>query len=74
MPTYLNRYELLCCINQGARHREAAKRLAVAIQVFDFIKVHAILFGSQAAEAFLKCNVLNKMTSLEMPDSYLVLL
>ena len=33
-------------------------------------KLHAIIFESQAAEAFIKCNVLNKMTSLGMPDSY----
>lgn len=33
----------------------------------------AILFESQAAEAFIKCNALNKMTSLGMPDSYAVL-
>lgn len=32
--------------------------------------LHAIVFESQAAEAFVKCNVLNKMTSLGMPDSY----
>jgi len=32
----------------------------------------AILFENQANEAFIKCNVLNKMTALGMPDSYAV--
>jgi Transposase DDE domain len=32
--------------------------------------LHAIIFESQATEAFIKCNVLNKMTSLGMPESY----
>jgi hypothetical protein len=32
--------------------------------------LRAILFENQAAEAFIKCNVLNKMTSLGMPISY----
>jgi hypothetical protein len=32
--------------------------------------LHAILFESQATEAFVKCNVLNKMTALGMPESY----
>jgi Transposase DDE domain len=32
--------------------------------------LHAILFESQATEAFVKCNVLNKMTALGMPKSY----
>jgi len=32
--------------------------------------LRAILFESQATEAFIKCNVLNKMTSLGMPESY----
>ena len=35
--------------------------------------LNAILFESQAAEAFIKCNVLNKMTSLGMPESYPVM-
>jgi hypothetical protein len=30
-----------------------------------------ILFENQAVEAFSKCNVLNKMTSLGMPESYI---
>ena len=34
--------------------------------------LHAILFESQAVEAFIKCNVLNKITSLGMPQSYVV--
>jgi hypothetical protein len=34
--------------------------------------LRAILFESQAVEAFIKCNALNKMTSLGMPDSYTV--
>ena len=32
--------------------------------------LHAIIFESQAAEAIIKCNILNKLTSLGMPDSY----
>ena len=32
--------------------------------------LYATLFESQATEAFVKCNVLNKMTALGMPDSY----
>jgi hypothetical protein len=32
----------------------------------------AILFESQAAEAFVKCNILNKMTALGMPESYAI--
>jgi hypothetical protein len=35
-------------------------------------KLHAILFESQAAEAFIKCNILNKMTSLGMPNSHAI--
>jgi hypothetical protein len=35
--------------------------------------LNAILFESQATEAFIKCNVLNKMTSLGMPESYAVM-
>lgn len=34
--------------------------------------LQAILFESQAVEAFVKCNALNKMTSLGMPDSYAI--
>jgi ABC-type uncharacterized transport system fused permease/ATPase subunit len=34
--------------------------------------LHAISFESQAAEAFVKCNVLNKMTALGMPKSYVI--
>ena len=34
--------------------------------------LHAILFKSQAVESFIKCNVLNKMTSLGMPESYAI--
>lgn len=34
--------------------------------------LHAISFESQAAEAFIKCNVLNKMTALGMPKSYVI--
>lgn len=34
--------------------------------------LHAILFESQATEAFIKCNVLNKMTVLGMPKSYAI--
>ena len=40
-------------------------------QIFDD-NLHAISFESQAAEAFIKCNILNKMTSLGMPDSYVI--
>jgi hypothetical protein len=40
-------------------------------QIFDD-KLSAILFESQANEAFVKCNVLNKMTSLGMPESYVL--
>ena len=32
----------------------------------------ARLFENQAQEAFVKCNILNKMTALGMPDSYAV--
>ena len=32
--------------------------------------LRAILFENQATEPFIKCNVLNKMTSLGMPASY----
>jgi hypothetical protein len=32
--------------------------------------LRGILFESQAVEAFIKCNVLNKMTELGMPESY----
>jgi hypothetical protein len=32
----------------------------------------SFLFESQAADAFIKCNVLNKMTALGMPKSYAV--
>jgi hypothetical protein len=35
--------------------------------------LNAILFDSQANEAFIKCNILNKMTSLGMPESYVVM-
>ena len=35
-------------------------------------KLIARLFNSQANEAFIKCNILNKMTSLGMPVSYVV--
>lgn len=34
--------------------------------------LHAISFESQAVEAFTKCNVLNKMTSLGMLKSYVI--
>lgn len=34
--------------------------------------LHAILFENQIVEAFVKCNALNKMTALGMPDSYAV--
>lgn len=34
--------------------------------------LHAILFENQAVESFIKCNILNKMTSLGMPDSYVI--
>lgn len=34
-------------------------------------KLSARLFNNQANEAFIKCNILNKMTSLGMPDSYI---
>jgi len=34
--------------------------------------LQAIIFENQSREAFIKCNVLNKMTSLGMPDSYAV--
>jgi hypothetical protein len=33
-------------------------------------KLSAITFDRQASEAFTKCNILNKMTALGMPDSY----
>lgn len=32
--------------------------------------LHAIIFESQATEAFIKCNMLNKMTLLGMPENY----
>jgi hypothetical protein len=35
-------------------------------------ELKAIIFDSQANEAFIKCNILNKMTSLGMPESYAV--
>ena len=35
--------------------------------------LEAVIFHSQAVEAFIKCNVLNKMTDLGMPDSYAVI-
>lgn len=35
-------------------------------------ELSARLFESQANEAFIKCNLLNKMTSLGMPESYVV--
>lgn len=35
-------------------------------------QLKAILFKSQATEAFIKCNVLNKITSLGMPESYVI--
>lgn len=35
-------------------------------------KLKAISIDSQAVEAFIKCNILNKMTSLGMPESYVV--
>jgi len=35
-------------------------------------KLHAILFENQATEAFVKCNALNKMTAIGMPESYAV--
>lgn len=34
--------------------------------------LHAITFESQATEAFIKCNILNKITSLGMPSSYAI--
>jgi hypothetical protein len=35
-------------------------------------KLKSILVDNQAVEAFIKCNILNKMTSLGMPESYVV--
>jgi hypothetical protein len=35
-------------------------------------KLSARVFESQAAEAFVRCAALNRMTQLGMPDSYAV--
>ena len=56
---------------QSGYHR----RSLAETTMFRFKKIfgdnlRAILFENQAAEAFIKCNVLNKMTSLGMPASY----
>ena len=34
--------------------------------------LHAITFERQATEAFIKCNIINKITSLGMPSSYAI--
>lgn len=51
------------------------RRSIAETTMFRFKKIfgndlHAILFENQAVEAFIKCNALNKMTSLGMPENY----
>lgn len=58
---------------QNGYHR----RSIAETTMFRFKKIfgadlRAVLFGSQANETFIKCNALNKMTSLGMPESYAV--
>ena len=58
---------------QSGYHRRSLAETAI----YRFKKIFgehlkAVIFHSQAVEAFIKCNVLNKMTDLGMPDSYAV--
>lgn len=58
---------------QNGYHRRSLAETAM----YRFKKIfgghlRAIIFQSQAVEAFIKCNALNKMTALGMPDSYAV--
>lgn len=58
---------------QNGYHRRSLAETAM----YRFKKIfgghlRAIIFHSQAVEAFIKCNALNKMTALGMPDSYAV--
>src|SRR6202046_1496036 len=54
----------------GYHRRSLAETTMFRLKKIFGDNLRAILFENQAAEAFIKCNVFNKMTSLGMPASY----
>lgn len=54
----------------GYHRRSLAETMMFRFKQIFGDNLQAILFESQAAEAFIKCNALNKMTSIGMPASY----
>jgi len=59
--------------NQSGYHRRSLAETAM-FRFKTLLGRHLMAknFDSQATEAFIKCNIMNKMTSLGMPDSYAV--
>lgn len=56
----------------GYHRRSLAETMMFRYKQLFGEKLLARLFESQAVEAFIKCNALNKMTELGMPNSYAV--
>jgi IS5 family transposase len=56
----------------GYHRRSLAETTMFRVKRIFGDRLHAILFENQAIEAFIKCNALNRMTALGMPDSYAV--
>ena len=54
----------------GYHRRSIAEKTLFRYKTLLSSRLSAIRFDHQAVEAFIKCNALNKMTHLGMPESY----
>jgi hypothetical protein len=57
----------------GYHRRSIAETTMFRFKKIFSASLNAIIFQSQAVEAFIKCNALNKMTALGMPQTYPVI-